>query len=134
MEQYKIKDEVWQTIQALNRTWTVECNVDALKNYFHEDMVAITATDRERLEGRESCIAAWKTFVEATKIHYWKEIDAKIQLYNDGKSAVVTYYFDISFDMGGQTMKMGGRDMFVLVNEDGRWWVVADQFSPYPQR
>jgi hypothetical protein len=27
---------------------------------------------------------------------------------------------------------MGGRDMLVLVREDGRWWVVADQFSPYP--
>lgn len=134
MEQSKIKDEVWQTIQALNRTWTVKGNVDELKNYFHKDMVAITATDRERLEGRESCIAAWKKFVEATKIHYWKEIDPKIQLYINGKSAVVTYYFDISFDMGGQTMKMGGRDMFVLAKEDGKWWIVADQFSPYPQQ
>lgn len=134
MEQSKIKDEVWQTIQALNRAWTVKGNVDELKNYFHKDMVAITATDRERLEGRESCIAVWKAFVEATKIHYWKEIDPKIQLYIDGKSAVVTYYFDISFDMGGQTMKMGGRDMFVLAKEDGKWWVVADQFSPYPQQ
>lgn len=134
MEHFKIKEEVWQTVQALNRAWTVKGNVDELKNYFHKDMVAITATDRERLEGRESCIAAWKAFVEATKIHYWNEIDPKVQLYNDGKSAVVTYYFDISFDMGGQTMEMGGRDMFVLVNEDGKWWVVADQFSPYPQR
>ena len=134
MEQSKIKDEVWQTIQALNRAWTVKGNVDELKNYFHKDMVAITATDRGRLEGRESCIAAWKAFVEAAKIHYWKEIDPKIQLYIDGKSAVVTYYFDISFDMGGQTMKMSGRDMFVLAKEDGKWWVVADQFSPYPQQ
>lgn len=134
MEESKIREEVWQTIQALNRAWTVKGNVDELKNYFHKDMVAITATDPERLEGRESCIAAWKAFVEATQIHYWKEIDPKIQLYNDGNSAVVTYYFDISFDMGGQTMKMGGRDMFLLVKEDGKWWVVADQFSPYPQR
>jgi len=34
--------------------------------------------------------------------------------------------------MGGQTVTMGGRDMMSLVNENGRWWVVADQFSPYP--
>ncbi|NOX89264.1 MAG: nuclear transport factor 2 family protein [Calditrichaeota bacterium] len=79
-------------------------------------------------------MAAWKAFVEATNIHYWKGIDPKIQIYGDGKFAVVTYYFDISFDMGGQTIKMGGRDMLMLVKENGKWWVVADRFSPIPEQ
>jgi hypothetical protein len=35
--------------------------------------------------------------------------------------------------MGGRTFKLEGRDMFSLVKEDGRWRVVSDQFSPYPQ-
>ncbi len=134
MEESKIKEQVWQTVQAMNRAWAVENRVDDLQNYFHKNMVAITPTDRERLEGREACVAAWKAFVKAAKIHYWKEIDPKIHLYGNGKSAVATYYFDMSFEMGGQTIRMGGRDMFTLVNEDERWWVVADQFSPYPQR
>lgn len=42
MEHYKIKEEVWQTIQTLNQAWTVKGNVDELKNYFHKDMVAIS--------------------------------------------------------------------------------------------
>ena len=134
MEESKIEEEVWQTVQALNRAWTVEGNADALADYFHENMVAITPTDRERVEGRNACVAGWKAFVEATKIHYWKEIDPKVQLYGDGKFAVVTYYWDMSYDMGGQTINIGGRDMFALVNERGKWWVVADQFSPYPQQ
>ncbi len=132
MDENKIKEKVWQTIQAMNRSWTVKRDIDELINYFHKDMVAITATDRERLEGRDACIAGWKAFVEATKIHYWEESDPKVQLYGNGKFAVVTYYFDMSFDTHGQTIKMGGRDMFVLVEEDGKWLVVADQFSPYP--
>ena len=132
MEEAKIQNEIWQTIQALNHAWAVESNTEELKNYFHKNMVAITATDRERLEGREACVASWKAFVELTKIHYWKESDPKIQIYGNGKSAVVTYYFDMSFDMSGQTVSMSGRDMFMLVNEDGKWWVVADQFSSYP--
>ena len=134
MEESKIEEEVWQTVQALNRAWTVEGNADALADYFHENMVAITPTDRERVEGRNACVAGWKAFVEATKIHYWKEIDPKVQLYGDGKFAVATYYWDMSYDMAGQTINMGGRDMFALVNERGKWWVVADQFSPYPQQ
>ena len=134
MQEPKIEEEVWQIVQALNRAWTVDRNADALADYFHENMVAITPTDRERVEGRNACVAGWKAFVEATKIHCWKEIDPKVQLYGDGKFAVATYYWDMSYDMAGQTINMGGRDMFALVNERGKWWVVADQFSPYPQQ
>ena len=125
-----IKDEVWAILRSLNDTWTKE-NPDDLKKYFHRDMVAITGTDRERIEGGEACVASWSAFSKAAKIHHWKETDPKIQLY--GNTAVVTYYFDMSFDMGGQTIEMGGRDMFVFVKEDGKWWAVADQFSAYPQ-
>jgi len=127
----KIQEEVWQTIQTLNRLWTDQNNAGELVNYFHKDMVAITPTNRNRIEGRDACVAAWKAFSDSAKIHYWKVIDPKIQVY-DEKFTVVTYYFDMSFDMGGQTIKLGGRDMFSLVNEDGKWLVIANQFSPYP--
>lgn len=122
--------EVWNTLLALNDAWT-QGRPEELEHYFHRDMVAITPTDRQRLEGAAACIAGWTAFVKATKIHHWREIDPEIQLY--GNTAVVTYYFDMSFDMGGQTIALGGRDMFVFVKENGRWWAVADQFSLYPQ-
>ena len=134
MNESQIKDDVWQTIRSLNRVWTVEGNAEKLKDYFHKSMVAITPTDRLRREGRDSCIAGWKAFMDTAKIHYWKEVDPKIDIYGDGKFAVVTYYFDMSFDMNGETITMGGRDMLALVHEDGRWQVVADQFSPYPRQ
>jgi hypothetical protein len=132
MDESKIKKDVWAAVQALNRLWTVENRADELLNYFHKKMVAITPTDRLRRDGGTACVAGWKEFTDAAKIHYWKEIDPKIEIFGNGAFAVVTYYFDMSFDMGGQTVTMGGRDMMSLVNEDGRWWVVADQFSPYP--
>ncbi len=132
MDKEEIKAEVWQTVQALNRLWTVENRAGELGRYFHEKMVAITPTDRLRVEGREACVAGWKAFSDNAGIHHWKEIDPKIEVFADGNFAVVTYYYDISFDMGGQTIKLGGRDMFALVKEDGRWLAVADQFSPYP--
>jgi hypothetical protein len=132
MDQSKIKKDVWAAVQALNRLWTEEGRADELVKYFHEKMVAITPTDRLRRDGGTACVAGWKEFTDAAKIHYWKEIDPKIELFGDGAFAVVTYYFDMSFDMGGLAITMGGRDMMSLVNENGRWWVVADQFSPYP--
>ena len=66
------------------------------------------------------------------KNHSWKELEPKVQVYGAGKFAVVTYYFDMSFDMGGRTINMKGRDMLSLVNENGKWLVVSDQFSPFP--
>jgi ketosteroid isomerase-like protein len=125
----EVEREVWKTVRELNDTWT-KGNPEELKNYFHVDMVALTPTDKNRREGREACVADWVEFAKAAKIHSWKEIDPKIQIYGD--VAVVTYYFDISFEKGGQTINFGGRDLFVFVKEGGRWWAVADHFSPNP--
>ena len=129
----QVEIDVWDTIQKMNKCWTCgdPSKLEKLSDYFHEEMVAITATDKYRLEGKEACFNGWKSFAENTKIHFWKEKDPKIQIY--GSTAIVTYYFDMSFDMAGQTINMGGRDMFTLINENGKWLVVADQFSQYPQ-
>jgi len=124
-----VQQEVWATVRALNDAWT-QGNPDDLAHYFHRNMVAITATDRLRRESGADCIAGWKGFAEAARIHHWREIDPVIHVYGD--AAVVTYYFDISFDMNGQTFNSAGRDMFFLIKEDGRWWAVADQYSSYP--
>ncbi len=124
-----VEHEIWTTVRALNDAWT-KGNPDGLLQYFHPKMLAITATDRHRLDGGPACVAAWKAFANNARIHFWKEIDPVIRVY--GESAVVAYDFEMSFDMGGQTVNMGGRDMFLFVKENGKWWAVADQFSPYP--
>ena len=69
---------------------------------------------------------------EMAEIRSWKEIDPKIQLYADDRVAIVTYYYEMDCIMGGQQMHLTGRDMLTLVNENGKWWLVADQFSGYP--
>lgn len=124
-----VKKQVWETLRALNDTWTRGDPAD-LDQYFHPNMVAITASDRERREGGPACIEGWSGFCRNATMHRWEELDPRIDVYGD--TAIVTYYFDMSFTMGGQIIAMGGRDMFVFMREQGRWWAVADQFSPYP--
>lgn len=132
MDESAIKKQVWETVQTLNRLWAVEGRADDLKDYFHERMTVVSPNGRTRLEGAAACVGAWVAFAAEATIHYWKETDPKIELFAGGTCAVVTYYYDMSFDIGGRTVTTGGRDMFFLVKEDGRWWAVADQFSPYP--
>ena len=124
------QSEVWREVQALNRAWT-HGHVDELSRWFHEDMVAITPTDRYRREGREVCIDGWRQFVSAAKIESFKEMDPKVQIY--GTAAVVTYYYDLSCELNGTPRRLSGRDLFVLVKEEGRWWVVANSFSEFPE-
>lgn len=124
-----IKTEVWETLRALNAAWT-RGNPDDLATYFHPEMVAIAGPERRRIEGGPACVASWKAFTQAAKIRRWLESEPRVDLYGD--TAVVTYYYDMAFEMGGQTVDTGGRDMFVFVRERGRWRAVADQFSPYP--
>lgn len=123
------QQDIWATVRALNDAWT-KGNPDTLADYFHPQMLAITPVDRLRRDGATECIAGWKGFAESTKIHSWREIDPLIRVYGD--AAVVTYFYEIFFDMGGRRYEEGGRDMFFFVRENGRWWAVADQFSSYP--
>jgi ketosteroid isomerase-like protein len=126
------QQQIWETIQTMNRCWTGNDpeQFEKLNYYFYETMVAVTPTEKCRLEGRQACVDGWKAFAVNCPIHYWKERDPKIQIF--GSAAVATYYFEISFDMGDNTMVQNGRDMMTLIKEDGRWKVVADQFSPDP--
>ncbi len=127
-----VKQEIWATVRALNDAWT-KGNPDDLTGYFHRDMIAITSTDRNRREGSAACVAGWKGFAAAARIHRWEETDPVIHVYGAAKDcAVVAYYFDMSFDMNGQTIDAAGRDMFFFVRENGKWQAVADQFSGYP--
>ena len=128
----ELEQEVWRVVSDMNHAWAVDGDCRVLSDYFHENMVAITITDRERIEGRVACVAAWKAFVDMAQTHYFREIDPHVQVYAGGTCAVVTYYFEMSYSVGDQTFSSTGRDMFVLANENGKWWIVADQFSGYP--
>lgn len=134
MDTSVIKDEVWQIVLKVNRAWTVEGKIDQLKDYFHRDMVAITPNDAKRLRGQSACFAGWLGFTQIAKTNYFKEIDPLIQIYCGGNAAVVTYDYEGEFVINGQTMILRGRDMMVLIKENDRWWVVADQFSPMPKK
>ena len=128
------KNEVWQVVQSFNDTWADEGDFEALAGFFHENIVVLSPGVPERIVGRDSCLTVWKGFAESTVIRHYHEDDPLVELYNDGRCAIVTYYFEMAFESEGKLITAAGRDMFTLVKDDGRWLVVADQFSPYPRQ
>jgi len=133
MDDAQIKEQVWNRVKAINQAWTQEGRIDELKKYFHQDMVAIVPSDSSRLEGQTKCLNNWQEFALSTKINYFEESKPLVQIYNQGKTAIVTYYYEGSFEMGGRTMILRGRDMMVLIKEKNQWYLVADHFSSMPK-
>ena len=99
------KDEVLAFIKALNETWT-KGDGGALRNYFHPNMVAITATDQDILYGRDACLGSWQGFARSAQIRRWEEIEPQVQLYGD--TAIVTYYWDLAYEMDGEIRFLRG--------------------------
>ena len=121
--------EIWTTLRALNDAWT-RGHPERLADYFHREMIAVTPVDHLRRDGAAACIAGWQGFTESSRIIDWREIDPLIRVF--GNAAVVSYYYEIRFEVDGRIVEQAGRDLFFLVRENGRWWAVADQFSSYP--
>jgi len=130
-EENPIKSRIWQTVQAMNRAWTIDNNPAALKNYFHPNMVVFSPGDSLRISGQSACLAGWTSFAGQTHILSWKEFDPQVQVYGRNRFAIVTYYWEIEYESKGQTIHSTGRDMLSLVREHGRWWIAANPFSPY---
>lgn len=125
----EVRRDVWSTVEALNRCWT-EGDPAELRGYFHEEMVAITPGDNKPLVGRGACVAGWTAYAESTKILSWQTREPRVQVF--GSAAVVTYLYEMLCERDGRQFRPAGRDMMLLANENGRWWVVADHFSPNP--
>lgn len=126
------KAEVWSFIQEMNATWTKEKMPEKLNNYFHEKMVVVNPVQNERLEGKKACVDAWTAFVNSVENIFWQEREPFIELYGDDCFAIVSYYFDMTYEVVNTVVEMKGRDLFALVKENGKWLVVSDEYSINP--
>ena len=128
----ELEREIWSWVQALNRTWTVDGQPERLSEYFAPEMIAITPTDRQRREGRQSCVAGWAGFVQSTRILRWVEKNELVLCLAGGAAAVVAYDYEIDCEMGGRVVTLTGRDLMTLERRGECWWLLADHFSPFP--
>ena len=73
---------------------------------------------------------SWQLFARQATIQSWQEEEPLIQIFGD--SAVVSYYYQLQCTLRGRTLLLSGRELYCLARQEGRWWVVANSFSPYP--
>ena len=126
------RQEILELIEQLNDAW-VKGSPEQLSSFFREDIVMVHPDFIHRTEGREACIASYVDFCSQAKVNDFKLGETSIDVIDD--TAIATYSYEISYEMGGEQFTDTGRDLFVFIREDGRWQAIwRTMIIPQEQR
>lgn len=109
----------WETVQQINQAWQAG-DADAIGRLFHEDAVIVHPGFDGRSEGRDACVRSYQEFADEVAVYELEAFDAQTDIVGD--TAVVTYGFEISYEVDGEVWDDAGRDLFVLTREPGGSW------------
>ena len=115
------RQEIREMVEQLNDAW-VKGSPEQLSAFFREDIAMVAPDFIHRTEGREACIASYVDFCSQAKVNDFKLGETSIDVFGD--TAVATYSYEISYEMGGERFTDSGRDLFVFIRENDRWQAV----------
>ncbi|MGH9280919.1 MAG: nuclear transport factor 2 family protein [Acidimicrobiales bacterium] len=112
-------DGPWETVQRINQAWR-DGDAAGIGGLFHEDAVIVHPGFEGRSEGRDACVRSYQEFAEQAAVQRLDAFDAHTDVVGD--TAVVTYGFEIDYQVEGELLNDSGRDVFVLRRENGGPW------------
>ncbi len=126
------KQTAWNTVKSINRHWAITENLDSLSLFLHDDMVVFSPGGKERLRGKDKIVKAYDDYARYAETVNLSETEPVIQLYNGNKTAIVSYFGDLTIKTPEEkTQSFSCKDMYVLIFENGRWQAVAQHYSFY---
>lgn len=114
-------DAAWDTIRRINQAWVLR-RAEDLEAVLHPDVVVVPPPPAAAVRGREACIASYREFALEARVLHFEELSPAVEVFGD--TAVATYDFAITYEIGGTYTTERGREIFVLTREDGRWLAV----------
>ena len=120
-EESTAHDEIRKIIQRMNDAW-VKRHPEQLESFFSNDIVIVAPDLAHRTKGKEAAVASYVEFFSQTVIRDLKLSEPGIDVFGD--TAVATYAFEISYEMGGEAFNDTGRDLFVFIRQNNNWLAV----------
>ena len=111
----------WDTVQQINQAW-VSGEVGEIDELFHPNAVIVHPGFEGRTEGRDDCVQSYVEFAMQAQVHRLEAFDEQVDVVDN--TAVVSYGFEIEYEMGGQGYTDSGTDLFVLTRAPNGWQVV----------
>ena len=122
--------QIWKTVKAHNKTWSVLEDINDQLKYVHDDVVFIKPPFKEILKGKEKYKEDYEKWIQHAKVNYFHEVNPVIKIYGKGNFAIVTYNIDMSFTYDDEVVNdWKGVDLMTLVKENGRWLITSDIYA-----
>jgi hypothetical protein len=123
-------EEVLNTVKAHNSAWSKLEDLSEQEKYIHDDIVFIAPPYKTPVEGKTQYLNNYKSFNEHATVHFFKEVNPKVRFYNNGRTAIVTFEIDMSFDFNDiSNPSWKGMDIMTLIRENDRWLIVSDMYA-----
>lgn len=130
----KEKEEVLNTVLAHYKSWTVLEDLSEQSKYIQDDIIMITPGEKDPIIGKEAYLKGYEKWNNAAEVHFFKELNPIVKLSKNMSSAVVFYNIDMAFNYNGEEKTFQGRDLFFLTKEDGKWLIMANEYSRHPEK
>ncbi len=122
-------EEIRQLLRSINDAWS-KGHPEELEEYFHENMVIVQIGSQGGGRGKRECVDSYKGFVSHATIREFKESNHDIVVWTN--TAVASYKFEMTYEIGGETHNDSGYDLFAFSREKGKWLAVWRTILPVP--
>jgi hypothetical protein len=125
------KQAIFDQIETINQTWAIDRNCDGLREYFHEDYI-LMFQGGGRGNGIDEAIEGYKAFIATATDITWKIVDPVINIYCDGKCAVVSIEYFMEWNENDNKVDSHGKNLIFFLKENDQWLMTAEHFSEIP--
>jgi len=116
-----IKQDIWRLMEEINHIWLME-DPERLRAFIHKDIVVLTQDFKEQGIGIDAFINSYREFRKISKIKDFKVNNSRVDLFSN--FAIVSYNFEIEYEINNEKNKNSGRDMFIFTKEVDSWLAI----------
>jgi general stress protein 26 len=113
------RDQIWQIVQAINRTCIEGKGFEKLNPYFHDEVVMVSPGLATHAKGRDTCLRSYEDACSQMKFHKLDASDEHINTYGD--TAVAYYKYECIWEFQGKKFDDTGHEILVFVRNSKDW-------------
>jgi hypothetical protein len=115
------REDVARAMRELNEAWLAG-RVEDIEPMVHPDITMVVPGFTARVQGREQLLAGFRDFCQNATVHEFREHDHQVDV--AGRTAVITYRYEMIYERSGQRSRATGRDLWVFEKPDREWIAV----------
>ncbi|PYV06211.1 MAG: hypothetical protein DMG26_03720 [Acidobacteria bacterium] len=124
-------EEIRLLLNKINDAWLKGRPEDlpgVLSRCFHDDIVIKGPGFQAMGRGKEACVKSYAGFTRQARVRSCMLSEPEIDHFGD--TAIATYSWEMTYELGGHEYHESGHDLFVLAGVEGRWQAVWRALLP----